>query len=465
MITDEISTPAERVRFAAFTSVVGAGLGLVAAWSISLGLAAAAFLSAYVAVARSHRKRLLLAATLIVFIAFSSAMERGRLLPYLKPNEMVLLTATLATLMYSFVRRPNGRVPAGLLVPALLMLLTSSILPFLAYSMRGTQMSTLTSLKLLSSMQYLPLAWVFFLLVRTAAERRVVIYVMIACSAMVAIVGILQATGIGVVDAFLRTWYPSNQLQASQHAGRVTSVLGAWNVLGLYMVFNLLLIAAVAPHTNARRTRLGLGMASIALLLCLVMTNLYSGFLGLIVGYVVVKAFYSRGWRTEISIALAGAVGVAFWLPEIVRRLALQFTGPTGLVPQTLVFRWGVWKNQFIPKLLAHPIWGVSPTFAGLKWPYPESEYIFLWYRAGGIALVAHVLAVVAILVWLWRQIQRRAPDFERSLFTVLFAALVVLSLVGLINPVFTYAGTVDYIWILFGIAAGIVGGNATNAT
>jgi hypothetical protein len=59
---------------------------------------------------------------------------------------------------------------------------------------------------------------------------------------------------------------------------------------------------------------------------------------------------------------------------------------------------------------------------------------------------------VVMLLVWLARRI-RSTSGLPYYLASALFTLLIVLSVMGVANPVFTYSGSIDFLWISLGLA------------
>jgi predicted membrane channel-forming protein YqfA (hemolysin III family) len=87
----------------------------------------------------------------------------------------------------------------------------------------------------------------------------------------------------------------------------------------------------------------------------------------------------------------------------------------------------------------------------GLTWAFAESEYINLLFRSGLVSLMAHLGWVGIMLAWLRREI-RVNHDTARKLAVFMFVMLITLSIMAFTNAVFTYSGTIDYLWIVLGL-------------
>lgn len=390
---------------------------------------------------------------LIVAIPFTSAMPRGSLLPLTTVNELVLLAALTLGLVYALLARRGGDVPTALAFGAGAFVIGGSVSPLLAYTLRGIPLSTDDVLSLLAPLQYPLLLWLGILVLRGDRERRFALQLMIACGSLVALVGLLQASGVEPVAELLRSWYPSRQTETSDIFGRVTSVLGAWNALGLFLLTILLMVAAVFPEEPRPAYRLNMRLAAALAVVCLLATNLYSGILGAALGYLLIKTFDPRDLKAIVPLAIVASAGAVVLLPELTARFAFQARGDSW-IPQTLTFRWDVWTQVYFPEIAREPLWGVRPTFEDLAFPSPESQYVYYLYRSGGISLLGHALWLGAIVAWGVRTLLRRTRDLGTSLVLLVLALVVVYSVIGIINPVFTYSGSIDYFWLLLGIAA-----------
>lgn len=389
---------------------------------------------------------------LIVAIPFSAALPRGAFVPFVVPSELLLIVTVCLALVHAALSRRLPAVPPALLGAAAVFAVGTSLVPLAGYLVRGVALQSTDVLNLVAPVQYLVLFGLCAAVPASARERRQLVHTMIASATAVGAIGLLQAAEVGPVVGWLQASYPSEQAAVSQEAGRVTSVFGAWNALGLFLVTALLLIASISPDQRRAHGRVWLGLATIVTLLCLLATNLWSGMIGVVLGYAFIKTYDPRGLRSVAPLAALVAVGVVLLLPDLTQRVAFQARADTWL-PQTLVFRWGVWQDVFVPRIAENPLWGVRPSFAGLAWPYPESQYIGYLYRSGAVSLLAHVVWLLVTVAWLLRALRRpQADPLQRSLVLASLSLALVLSLIGIINPVFTYSGTMDYFWIVLGL-------------
>lgn len=389
---------------------------------------------------------------LVIVIPFSAALPRGAVLPFLVPSELLLVVTFAFAGLHAAIARRDNLIPGHLLLGAGVFVVGTSLVPIASYAFRGVVLEVGDLMALLAPLQYLILFWIFAHVPRSGAERRAVVQTMIAAGSAVAAIGILQALDVAPVVDRLMAWYPTHQAEVSSEVGRVTSVFGAWNALGLFLVTILLLISALYPDEPRPGFRRNMQLATFLSVVCLLATNLWSGIIGAVVGFAFIKWRDPRGLRAAGPLALTVALGIALLLPELVQRFAYQ--GRTGSwLPETLTFRWDVWWDVYLPRISESPWWGVRPSFAGLAWPHPESQYIGYLYRSGAVSLLAHVVWLALTAAWLVRTLRGRAPGGPgRGLLLTALSMVLVLSLVGIINPVFTYTGTMDYFWIILGL-------------
>jgi hypothetical protein len=271
-------------------------------------------------------------------------------------------------------------------------------------------------------------------------------------------IGILQAMRLGFVLSFIATWYSSTHEEVALQVGRVSSLLGAWNSLGTFLMVNLLILRAVSVVKPAVFSKKALLLLAAIYTGCLIASGSYAGLLGLAFGLLIFEFFDNRA-RMAMIIFLLGMPILAIPLREsILTRFTFQYRDG-GWIPQTLAFRFYVWKDVFWPIIRETWLWGYHPIMPGiLAWQFPESQYFELLLRSGIISLLAHLLWVGITIVWLFRNF-RTQNDLRRYLSASGIILLTVLSIMGLTNGVFTYSGVIEYLWILLGLI-GVMGEN-----
>ncbi len=398
---------------------------------------------------------------IIAAIALLSGTERGRLVPLLEPNEVSLILSVYIVFLVAVARRrPRVRF-SGYSIRAFTVLIGGTVfIPIVAYLLQDTRLTYSNAFKLLSPLQYFLLFWLFSTLPEGERDRRRLIRWMLACGSVVAIVGILQGLGVGFVIRILENWYASSHEAMAASAGRVTSLLGAWNSLGIFMMINILMGWAILPEIvrTGARTILIVIMALCAV--CLVASGSYAGILGLMMGILLIEALARRRRRSvPILIATFAMIGIALIVfqpilqPLVDKRLAYQYQDG-GIVPQTMLYRIMVWRQIFIPAIIEHFPWAVYPTVpSSYAWGYEESQYISLLFRTGLSGLLGHLAWVGITISWLYRT-RRQSSGFTNMMITAALTIIILLSIAGLTNEVFSFAGSADYLWIMLALIA-----------
>jgi hypothetical protein len=408
---------------------------------------------------------------MIAAVTLTSGIVRGKLFPMLRPNELALVLAigvAVVVLLASRYRRliTPGQIPT--IMGFLVLVLGTTVIPVVSYTIRGHQITTDHILDLVAPFQYYLLFWLFVILPQNETDRRRLLVWMLICSALVAVVGLLQAAGIGAIKNLLATWYASSHNEASleSRVGRITSLMGAWNALGILMMATLIIGWAMLPNVAHQTTRYVvwacLGLCGI----CLLASGSFAGIGLTVAGIMMLELLEKRVWQSiKRLFPIVLAMGVFFvvlqplLMPLVAARLEYQF-GHGSWVPETLEYRFWIWTDVFWPHIVAHPIWGAyldAPDY--FAWKVPESQYISLLFRFGIVGMVAHLLWVAIVLRWLHRRFTA-SQGLSRAIAASAFSILVMMSIAGLTNAVFYFSGAADFMWILFGL---VVNSEETN--
>ncbi len=439
--------------------VVGIAFGLASLISpllaIALGLAILVFVS-------SLSRPILLCYLVISAIVLMSGIERGRLFPALTGNEVSLLGAVgIALLIVLAEKRPKVAIPGYFWLALCLLVGGVVFIPTAVFLLQGVQLNPSSAFKMFSQVQYFLLFWLFAVLPQTADDRRRIIWWMLAFGALVAVVGLAQGAGIGSVKRLLQVLYASSHESVAATAGRVTSLLGSWNSLGIFMMAVCLISWALLLETEGNGQRLLLVGVLAACGLCLVASGSYAGILGLAIGLCILQLLSRHRARslplvlTVVIIAIPFAVALHPFLQALVqKRLADQFQSGSWM-PQTLAYRFYVWRTIFIPAIQAHFPWAVYPTVPTYyAWQFEESQYILLLFRTGLIGFLSFLGWLVVTIGWLY-QGYRRLDGFDKAIASAALAIVLVLAIAGFTNEVFSFAGTIDYLWIMLALVAG----------
>ncbi len=402
---------------------------------------------------------------LVAAIVLTSGMERGAIVPMLKPNEIALLMGIGIVLLVLLVSPKAKQSGSGyLLFSSVVLGIGTFFVPWAAYTLRGIDLSTFDLFALVAPLQYFLLFWIFATLPRHSEERFRLVFWMVVGGSIVALVGLLQAADVSVVEFLLDRYYPSSHGARSEEAGRVTSLFGAWNATGIFLMAISLMGWGILPAARAGFDRLVLMTAIGLSIVGLIATGSFAGMGTLALGFVLLSVMQGRaGQAIPILVVTAVLVGVLFFLlqpivgPLIEQRFDYQFGGgggQDGWIPRTMLFRINVWQEFFWPAIQKNPIWGTHPTIPeGFGWHAYESQYIYLLFSTGLVGFASWLVWWFGSYSWLIRQLGQ-VTGVDRFIGTTALALFVVMLIAGLTNAVFTFAGSIDYLWILFALAA-----------
>jgi hypothetical protein len=413
----------------------------------------------------SVSKPIILCYLVISATMLTSGIERGRLFPIFTGNEISVLGAVAIALLVLLADKRRKVAIPGFFWLALIFLVGGTVfVPIAIYLLQGTQLTFDTGFKMFSSIQYFIIFFVFAALPESEGDRRKIIWWMLAFGLIVAVVGLAQGVHIGPVDRLLGSLYASSHESVAARAGRITSLLGSWNSLGIYMMAICLICWAVLFEIERPIGRLlVMGIMAISVL-CLIASGSYAGIIGLAIGLILIQILSQRKARS-MPILITGFFGVIlaillfypFLQPLIEKRLTDQFQSG-GWMPETLAYRIQVWDKIFIPAIRAHFPWPVYPTVPSwYAWQFEESQYILLLFRTGLPGFVSYLAWIGITIVWLYRSF-KRSQGFNKAIASAALTLVVVLVIAGFTNEVFSFAGTIDYLWIMLGLVANAAG-------
>jgi hypothetical protein len=369
----------------------------------------------------------------------------------LKVNEIALIVALGWLIILPEEKRRGSVIFPGMVLAALAILAAgTAIIPLAAYRLRGFSLSISEILGLVAPLQYLCLFYFFAVFPKDEAQRHRVIQFMWFLASIVAVIGLLQAAHVGPVTAFLKRFYPSEQTTQAVQVGRMTSVFGAWNVLGTFLMSVLVMALAFQNYPRSPLYRLNTRVMVLLVLPCLLATNFYASLAGLAMSFVILNLIQPRDKRVMLLILLLVVVAAIILWPLISTRIQYQFDSGT-LVPQTVRYRILVWEKFYIPMIERSPVWGVSPNLDSVTFAYADSQYLYMAFHAGVIAVASHLIWVALLSGWLYG-VMRSGPELSRNLGAAAFTLLIVYSVMGITNPIFTYSGAMDYFWISLGL-------------
>jgi hypothetical protein len=456
--------PVPQLAMAAVTGSVAALLGVVAVVAPPATIPALVVLLATGVVV--WRTPAVAAVAVIAVTPLVAGIDRGRLIPALRPNEALVVLMTGILVLRAVVGLPNGWRPrvrlSRLEATLLLMAVANSVVPIFFMLLRGRTVQGDDISYALVLWKYLAVYVLVRLSVRTEREIGWCLWASMLSASVVGIVGFLQALDLfGVRHLLLTYWAPFGFQDAlAQPRGGSTLALPA--ATADLLILNLAIAAGL--WWKERRHGVVLGAIGMVCILGVLAAAEFSSALGLVVAtFCVALALGRLGLLRYLPVAV-GSAGLLV-RPVIEHRLA-GFQGPTGL-PISWTTRLANLETYFWPQLFSgwNPVLGVRPAarvvvaYQGTGFVWIESGYTWLLW-GGGVTLLAAYL-------WFVRVGVRTTWDACRPLLTnhsvaalAAFAGVVETSVLMVFDPHITYRGSAD---LLFALLAIVVAGLAVS--
>lgn len=435
-----------------------AGAVAVISPSLAVGLAAVAVLGAAVF---AHPP--LAAYAYLALAPLVAGIDRGALLPLLRPNEALLLllaTAVGARLALAWSSgddvRPRLDAVDGALV---LMAFASSVLPLLSLVARGEPVTLDDLLFAATLWKFLLLFWLVRATVATPRQVAACLWVTFGALLVVAAVAVLQSLQLLGVPELLATAYAPFDDPGALDIGRGTSTLASAHAVGDVMVFGLALALAWLLRGHAGTPWWRLGAVAVVCTLGALASGQFSAALGLVVAVTAIGWVTGRLRRLlTYAVPAGGAAVLALW-PVVARRLA-GFTTAEG-IPQSWIGRWENLQEHVWPELFAdwrHLAVGVRPEARVAApewwrdWIWIESGHTWLLWN-GGIPLLLAFLAFLWVTIRATARVARARDDTVGVAAAGTFAALWVVALLSTLDPHLTLRGTADLLFPLLALA------------
>jgi hypothetical protein len=392
---------------------------------------------------------------------FLVGIARGQLGVPLRPNELLLLfllaAVAVRSLLLMLCRRYEAPPFDGMDAALLGMVATGSLMPILVQQARGLPSSTDDVLYAVVLVKYYALFRLFRGVVLDEAAAATCLRVALAAGTLVALLAVLQVTGLFGVAEFLLAYYDA-PFEGHQGAvtTRATSTIASSFGLGDLMIISL--VAALALLRVARRGRtLLLGAAA-----CCLAGVVVAGTISIYIGLAVALLAFGLLTRSLPRLLTVGGVAIlaaalAFW-PVIENRLA-GFERPSG-VPRSWEGRQANLERFFLPELSSADRWlfGVQPAprvpapEAWRDMVYIESGYVWLFWIGGLPFAVAFAWFTVASLRRLVA-IPRRRADAIGCAAIASFCWIAAMAAMMLFDPHLTIRGGADLFFPMLAIA------------
>lgn len=431
-------------------------IGLLLAYKvmIGLGLVAVLALAGWIFWRPQVGAYLLIALTPLI-----AGIDRGSVIPVLRPNEAVLVLVCAAVYLRRLVDVRTGSSWGPRLNAIDLSLIglgvAGSFLPLAMMVLRERQ---ITGDDILYGIALWKLILVYLLVrvaVRTELQVRWCVWASMLSGGLVSLIGVLQALGLGGVQNVLATYYAPFGVTSALSIGRGSSTLSLPAAVADLAILNLALAIGMLRKGSGHRLVLG-GLCVIYALGVLAAAE-FSTVIGLVLAFVVIVAV--TGSRRLITAAIPTTLigGVLLW-PVVQTRLA-GFQSASGL-PVSWTGRLRNLTTYFWPVLQSDHNWilgvrlsaRVTSQAQQFGYIWIESGYTWLLW-GGGLPFLASYLVVVWVTVRRGWRAGRRTPGVAGAVGVALVAGMVTDALLMLFDPHLTYRGAGDALFVVMALA------------
>lgn len=389
-------------------------------------------------------------------VPFLAGIDRGRLLPLVRPNEALLAALLLAALIGAYLRFLRGDPlrlrPGPLDLPLAVFVLASTLWPLVSVLLRGSIPDTGELAALLPVCKLAGLLVLVRTTVHTDAQLLRVGRIVLYPAAAVALIAVLQTTGSSAVVALLNTFWST----PNEPAERGTTTLASSIATGDYVVLALALLIALAVRGIVGRWEvLALGAVLGAGTLA---AGQFSTWAAAVVVAIVMLRQHPQLRHFAVRflplMLLVGAIGS----PAVLTRIAQFFDGFG--VPRSWLGRWDNLSTFYLPRLGDFNfILGVSPNSV-LQAPETWREQIFLEFGYLQFLWVGG-LPLLAAFGWLSVAVLRRArevasgPGLAGAFATTMLVAWWVVIVLSLVDIHLVLRGAGDLIWAFLALLSG----------
>jgi hypothetical protein len=386
----------------------------------------------------------------LVLLPFVAGIERGLVLPNMRPSEVLQAYLTAAVLGGVYVRVLRGdalRVQVTRLDRAIIALATfASVWPLLWLFVRGNDPTKSDFLSTMAFWRLVALYALFRYVVRTPEHVRRCMWILLAGASGLAVVAALQALGLPTITAILD----------ADGGGRGGATLSSAIAVGDYLAYSLAVVLALYLRQAAPRRVLG--AIAVVLVIGSVGTGQFSAWIGASIVLVAIAAHERQLARMAFRVLPVVVIGLLVAWPVVDRRLE-GFGGEAGY-PTSWLGRIDNLTSFFLPRLGDFQwVLGVRPDPV---LPAPETWRQVI-YLESGILWLLWVGGIPLLLAFCWflgtafrhtHTLARSRSDVVGVASLAAFGSLCALTLLTIFDPHLQFRGGGDVLFILLALSA-----------
>ncbi len=389
----------------------------------------------------------------------TAGIDRGLIIPLLRPNEALAVFVGIVLLLRALVNLASGTLPKiriGRVDASILFLaITSSVLPLAWMLARGQDVSQDDILHGLVLWKYYGVYLIVKASVCSEQQVRTCLLISMAAASIVAVIAILQSLQLLGVPQLLATYYAPFGNEGYLQINRGSATLSLAAAVADLMTFNLAIAAGWLVRVSSYRALLF--AASSLFVLGTLASGQFSGAIALAVGAVAI-GFITRRFRSVVAL-VPGLFIAGFALRPVIEARLSSFQSSRGL-PPSWIARLDNLRTYFWPKLFSefNFLLGVRPS---ARIPISTQPGGFVWMESGHTWLLwsGGIPLMLAFVLFLWTTIRRTAEIARRRAdaigvaATASFVSLVVVAVLMTFDPHLTYRGSADLLFSLLGLA------------
>ncbi len=385
----------------------------------------------------------------LVTVPFITGIDRGELVPNVRPNEVLqffLTAAVLAGVLIQMKRGVNVRVHVTRLDRAIIALAAfASVWPLLWLVVRGHDPTSTDVQSTMVLWRLVALYVLFRYVVRTAGQVRRCLWILLTGASVLAVIAVIQALGLTTITSLF-----------GADSGRGTATLSSAIAVGDYLAYSLAVVLALyLRHAAPRRV---LGAIGVLLVIGSLGTGQFSAWIAASIVVIAVAAHEHQLTRIGVRVLPVVAVALLVAWPVVDQRLE-GFGGSLGY-PTSWHSRIDNLTSFFLPQLAGFNwVLGVRPDPvlpAPETWRnaiYLESGVLWLLWVGGIPLLIAFCWFVRAALRHTHR-VARGRSDVIGVVSLAAFGSLCAMAFLTLFDAHVQMRGGGDALFILLGLSA-----------